>query len=83
MVARPYYKINCTTSLFCLPSRPHRAGIPLLIPFAMGNFALLSLPMFPVLALLASIQSVLATATPFLLPVSQLEKVLLNLENDS
>ena len=38
----------------------------------MGASAVLSMPMIPVLALLASIQGALATtSTPFLLPVSQ------------
>ena len=47
----------------------------------MGASAVLSLSMIPVLALLASIQGALAT-TPFLLPVSKVEKVLLNLKNN-
>jgi hypothetical protein len=42
----------------------------------MGASAVLSLPMILILALLASIQGALATATPFLLPVSHVEKVL-------
>lgn len=43
----------------------------------MGASAVLSLPMIPILALLAFIQGALATTTSFLLPVSQ---VLLNLK---
>jgi hypothetical protein len=79
----PSYIMHTTSFPFTFSARPHRAGNPALIPPAMGASAVLSLPKILILALLASIQGALATATPFLPPVSQVEKVLLSLKNNS
>lgn len=78
IIARLYNDERTAHRSFTPSARPHRAGNPALIPPAMGASVVLSLPKILILALLASIQGALATATPFLLPVSQLGEVLLN-----
>ena len=75
IIARLYNGLALHPS-FTSSALPHSTGNPVLIPLAMGASAMLSLPKILILALLASTQGALATATPFLPPVSQVEKVL-------
>ena len=75
IIARLYNGLALHPS-FTSSALPHSAGNPVLIPLAMGASAMLPLPKILILALLASTQGALATATPFLPPVSQVEKVL-------